>query len=136
MVSAPRLFLSTMSEGISIPDDGKGTRAVLTVTNRGTYPTMLTHMIVFTYDNWWKRLRDKPTKTAIINSPNIPAKVEANAYWMGYVLYDDDLRKKMKAGKVYIGVYATHSDKKYLKRLVPPKESKIPTANREDAPGG
>jgi hypothetical protein len=45
---------------IAILDDGRGERAALTVINRGTEPTMPTHMVVFTYPSRWRRFKDKP----------------------------------------------------------------------------
>jgi hypothetical protein len=127
VMSKPRLHLSVMSEALSIPDDGRGTRAALTVINRGGEPTMLTHMVAFTYDNRWKRVRNKPSITGIVNSPHIPARLDVNATWMGMMSYTDDLREKMKEGKLYIGVIASHSNKTFLTRVSPPKETKVPT---------
>jgi hypothetical protein len=123
----PRLHLSAMSDASVFPDDGKGSRAALTVINRGGEPTFLTHMIAFTYENRWKKLRKKPSMTGIVNSPHIPAKLEVNATWMGTMFYTDDLRQNMKEGKVYIGVIASHSSKNFLIRLKPPKETEVPT---------
>ena len=87
---------------------------------------MLTHMVAFTYDNRWKRFRNKPSMTGIVNSPHIPAKLEVNATWMGMMFYTDDLRTKMKEGKLYVGVIASHSNKTFLIRIPPPKELKAP----------
>jgi len=127
VMSKPQLHLSVMGEALSFPDDGKGTRAALTVINRGGGPTMVTHMVAFTYSNRWKRLRRKPSMTGIVNSPHIPAKLEVNATWMGMMFYTDDLRQKMQDGQLYVGVIASHSDKTYLIRVPPPKKSKAPT---------
>jgi len=129
VMSKPQLHLSVMGEALSFPDDGRGTRAALTVINRGGEPTMLTHMVASTYDNRWKRFRNKPTMTGVVNSPHIPAKLEVNATWMGMMFYTDDLRKNMMEGKLYVGVIASHSNKTHLIRIRPPKESKAPTKN-------
>jgi hypothetical protein len=88
-MNGPRLHLSVMGEAIVMPDDGRGTRANLTVINRGTAPTILTHMVVFTYKSWWHRLRDKPEMTGIVNNPHIPTKLDVNATWMGQLFYDE-----------------------------------------------
>ena len=127
LVSKPRLYLSVIGEALTIPDDGRGERAALTVINRGGEPTMLTHMIAFTYDSHWKRFRNKPTVTGIVNSPQIPARLDVNAMWMGTMFYNDKVRKAMMEGKLYLGVIASHSNKNFLIRVRPPRELKVPT---------
>src|SRR5438445_13406776 len=71
-LNGPQLHLSVMGEAIVIPDDGRGTRANLTVINRGVAPTILTHMVVFAYKSWWHRLRNEPEMTGVVNNPHIP----------------------------------------------------------------
>ena len=51
---------------------------------------------------------------------------------MSYVLYNDQLREKLETERVYIGVYASHSDKKHLVRLVPEKK-KVPIEESDNA---
>ncbi len=132
MTSKPRLLLSTMAEAESVPKDGKGTRAVVTVTNRGSVPTMLTHMVAYTYDNRWKYWRGKPSIMGIVTSTDIPAKLEPNAYWLGQMSYTPELRQTMKQGKLYLGVIATHSNKIFLARVIPPSDSKVPATKIEE----
>jgi hypothetical protein len=134
LMSKPQLHLSVMAEALSFPDDDRGTRAALTVINRGGEPTLLTHMIAFTYDNWWNRLRGKPTMTGIINSPHIPARLDVNATWMGMMFYTDDLRKDMRDGKLYIGVIASHSNRQFLIRVRPPTDKNVPTKSVASGP--
>jgi hypothetical protein len=125
-MTGPRLHLSVMGEAIVVPDDGKGTRAALTVINRGTAPTILTHMVVFTYKSPWDRLRNKPKMTGVVNNPQIPAKLDVNANWTGLMYYTEDLREQLKAGCLYIGVIASHSNKTFMVRIPAPKDKKIP----------
>ena len=127
VMGKPQLHLSAMAEARAFPDDGLGLRAALTVINRGGEPTMLTHMIAFTYENRWKRFRHKPSEAGIVNSPNIPTRLDVNGTWMGMMMYTDQLRKKMKEGKLYVGVIASHSNKNFLIRIRPPKQTNIPT---------
>ncbi len=80
--SQPRLSLSVIGDAVEIPrGDGKP-KLALTVTNLGSEPTVLTHMIVFTYKSLWKRFRRKPDLTAVVNSPQIPSELKAKHYWM------------------------------------------------------
>jgi hypothetical protein len=125
-LSGPRLHLSVIGEAIVVPNDGQGTRAALTVINRGTDPTMLTHMVVFTYKSRWRKLRNKPNQTGVVNSPSIPAKLDVNATWIGQMFYTDDLRKALAEGQLYVGVIASHSNKTFLVRVPPPKKSIVP----------
>lgn len=127
VMSKPQLHLSVMAEAMSMPDDGKGTRAALTVINRGGEPTVVTHMIAFAYDNRWKRFRNKPSMTGIVASTNIPSKLDVNSTWIGMMFYNDDVRKTMLDGKLYIGVIASHSNRHFLIRIPPPKKTKVPT---------
>ena len=126
--SKPRLFLSVMPEALSIPDDGRGTRIVLTVTNRGGAPTMLTHMVAFTYENWWRRWRNKPNGSFIVKADSIPARVEPFGIWVGQAIYTNELRQKMKEGKLYVGVKGSRSDKIYRARVLagPDKQKETP----------
>jgi hypothetical protein len=125
-MSGPRFHLSVMGEAIVIPDDGRGDRANLTVANRGTAPTMLTHMVVSTYKSRWHKWRNKPMLTGVVNNTNIPAKLDVNAYWIGQLFYDDKLKDAQKKGQLYIGVIASHSNKTFLERVPKPRPDKAP----------
>ena len=48
-MSGPRLRISIMGDAMVIPDDGEGPRAAITVINRGTEPTVITHMVVYAF---------------------------------------------------------------------------------------
>jgi len=124
--SKPRLVLSVMAEALAFPDDGKGTRAALTVVNRGNAPTEITHMVGFIYDSWWKKARNKPSFSGIVTSTSVPSRIEPFGRWFGQMNYDDKLRNAMKDGKLYLGVHASHSDKLFLVKVVPPKAKNLP----------
>ena len=71
ILSGPRLHLSIIADAMLIPDDGEGPRAALTVINRGTAPTMLTHMVVYLYRSRWRRFRNKSYLAGVVNSDRI-----------------------------------------------------------------
>ena len=127
--ASPRLHLSVMSDAVVFPDDKRGPRMALTVINRGAAPTMLTHMIVFVYDNWWTWARDKPSSTGVINSPHIPAKLEVNGTWNGWALWNDELKRDRPHKRIYVGVYSAHRKKRYLVRV--PEARKVPEKKLE-----
>lgn len=125
--SGPRLKLSLMADAVEFPKGDGKPKLALTVTNRGEEPTMITHMIAFTYETRWKRFRRKPTMTAIVNSPNIPSELQPKHYWMGFMVYNDKAMKERRRNKLYVGVIASHSDRNFLVKVPSPKESNIPT---------
>ena len=63
LASGPRLHLSVIADAVSIPrdagDDGTP-KLALSVINRGDEPTVLTHMLAYTYKSRWHRFRRKP----------------------------------------------------------------------------
>jgi hypothetical protein len=121
-MNGPRLHLSVIAEAISMPDDGKGERVALTVINRGTDPTMLTHMIAFIYGSPWQKFRDKPIQAGIVNSPEIPSKLDTNGVWMGMMAYNEKLTAARGKGQLYVGVISSHSNKKFFIHVPPPKK--------------
>jgi hypothetical protein len=96
--SGPRLHLHMMADAIEIPAGDKTPKLALFVTNRGSEPTTITHMVVFEYPSRWARLRQKSTKQGVVNSPNVPAEVGVNRQWMGKMLYEDDFLAARAAG--------------------------------------
>ena len=126
-MSGPKLHLSVIADALAFPDDGKGVRLSLTVINRGTDPTMLTHMVGFIFPSWWKKYNNRPEYAGIVSSPSIPAKLDVNAYWMGQMSYDAKLTAARKKGHLYVGVIASHSNRQFLIRVPPPKDDKVPT---------
>lgn len=128
LVSGPRLHLSVMGDAISIPDDGRGNRLVLTVINRGTEPTMLTNMVVYIYPSRWRKWKRRSTLAGVVNTDSIPAKLEINGTWMGQMRYDEKTKNAHKNGHLYVGVIASHSNGSFLVRVPPPKNTDdVPT---------
>jgi hypothetical protein len=128
-MSSPRLHLSVIGDAISMPDDGRGTRVALSAVNRGTDPTMLTHMVVYIYRSWWRKYRNKPDLAGLVNSPRIPFRLDTNAIWLGEMIYSKDTTEARNKGHLYVGVIASHSNRTHLIRVPVPKEPKAPTKN-------
>lgn len=121
--SGPKLHLSVMADAVMFPSDDGRPKLALTVTNRGNEPTQITHMIVFSYQSRWKKLQRKSDTSGIVNSPSIPHFLEAKRYWMGTMYYDDKTSAARAKGNLYVGIYATHSEREMLIRVRPKKES-------------
>jgi hypothetical protein len=130
-MNGPRLHLSVIGDAIAIPDDGRGKRVALIVINRGTEPTVLTHMVGFVYGSKWKKFRKNPSRSGIVNSTNIPSRLDVNTQWMGEMLFYDnqELLAARQKGNLYVGVIAAHKDRAQLIRVPPPKTSEVPTGN-------
>ena len=126
ILSGPRLHLSIIADAMLIPDE-EGPRAALTVINRGTAPTMLTHMVVYLYRSRWRRFRNKSYLAGVVNSDRIPSKVDINGTWNGLMAYNDKTIEGRKQGHLYIGVIASHANGSYLVRVPPAKEVRVPT---------
>jgi hypothetical protein len=126
-----------------------------TVTNRGSAPTTITHMLLYNYRNrlaqhvpdrafwlinrlarhmpdrltWWiKKLRPE---TAVVNSIGAPGPIpfvlQPGHTWVGMAIYTPDLEKMIGAGRLYVGIVGSHSDKtlfKLARRWKPPKDAK------------
>jgi hypothetical protein len=121
----PKLKLSVMADAVFIPARDDRDMLALTVINRGSVSTVITHMIAFTYDSRWKRLRNKASMSAIVNSTlqPIPSPLGVNEKFMGSMAYDDRTRKARADGRLYVGVVASHTNKEFLIH-VPPAKSK------------
>lgn len=133
--TGPRLHLSLMVDGMvvgGLPEQEEKNLTILTVTNRGREPTMITNMVVFRMENWYQRLRVRPSESYIIPSPQIkghppiiPGDVEPSKKWMGTLRRRPDIIPDLFNGEYYVGIYASHRDRPYLKRI-PTKTDKLP----------
>ncbi|MFB2563466.1 hypothetical protein [Rhizobium sp. IMFF44] len=122
----PKLRLSLMADAIFVPMDDKRPKLVLTVINRGSAPTLITHMIAFTFDSRWKRLLNKPSMTGVVNSTlqRVPSEIGVNQTFMGSMVYDEKLTKARAEGRLYVGVIASHSNKNFLIKVPMEKPEK------------
>ena len=118
-LTGPVLALSVMARGKTFggaePDDRE--YIVLNVTNRGDIPTTLSTMAVFQYRTIFHRWRRKPYFAAIITRPGLlggggtPSLIAPGTTWMGAVIYDDDLLKMAKSGKLFVAIHSSHSNR-------------------------
>lgn len=123
--SRPRLALSVsknMSTYGSLERDTR-TFLILNVSNRGGVPVTITNMAVFSYKNFFQRIRDKPFKAAVMlipslnGSQDIPFYLESGKHWIGAGAYDETLREFVESGTFYVGIYATSREKPYVKKV-------------------
>jgi hypothetical protein len=114
----------------------------VTVTNRGSAPTSITHMVLYNYQSrlaqyfprlltryrWMKKRRPQ---TFVINTIGVPGPVpyvlQPGHTWVGMATHTPDLEQMIEAGRLYVGIIGSHSDKTLFKRVQrwkPPKDAK------------
>lgn len=130
--SGPRLSIDLMPEAetINIPGTEGKTYLLAKVSNRGNAPTTIMHFGVCEFRTWSARIRSKADWTAIVphphlpdSAPILPSTLQPGAVWTGMARYDDegDLKRRVGSGKLYVFIYASHTDKPLFKlvRLAP-----------------
>ena len=124
----PKIHLAVMSDVVTVPADDGRAKLALTVVNRGTVPTTITHMIGVSYTGLLSRWRDKPTMQGIVNTQlmPLPFQLGVNKSFMGMMNYEERTAAAREQGSFYVGVVCSHSSKRYLIRVQPPKTD-VPT---------
>jgi hypothetical protein len=122
-----KLTMSVMADAIIIggPQRDKNKYVAVTVSNRGSAATKITHMVLFNYPGWFSRVcptfthrikRFRP-ETFIVNAPNIPSVLEPGRNWQGQAVHTPELKRMIDDGRLYVGVIGSHSDKPMLRRV-------------------
>ena len=114
----------------------------VTVTNRGSAPTTITHMVLFNYPSrlarrvpqWlYRRVKWFHAKSYVIinytgHPGPIPYLLEPGRMWMGMTKQTPEFDKMIEDGRLYVGIICTHSDKTLFKRVKrewkPPADAK------------
>jgi len=101
---------------------------VASVTNRGSAPTTITHLVLFNYPNQFARwlpkwvtrwVKSQRPETFLVTT-GIPAPppfvLEPGRNWMSAVKRTPELAQKIESGNFYVGVIGSHSDKTLVRR--------------------
>ena len=138
-----RLSMSVMSDAIFVAEglqDNK-TYLAITVTNRGDAATTITHMVLYDYPTrfaiwipkrprfivrWFKKHQPR---TFVVNTTNMPPPhlLEPGRNWYGSAVHTPELEAMIKAGRLFVGVIGSLSDKILflrVRRWTPPKNTK------------
>ena len=98
---------------------------VVEVVNRGTISTTITHFVLEEYPTWWAALRRKQTYAAMILRPmpegvpwNIPQVLGPGERWSGMARHTDDLVERAKGGRLYVAIYASHRNRRTIRRII------------------
>ena len=129
--SGVRLHLSLIPDGLTIgagPEIDENDLVILTVTNRGTAPTMITSMVLLEFPSYWQRLRLRPKKSAMIPNPqlkgyppNTPSELFPAKNWTGVIRKKGPNVPDLATGTYYAGVYVSTRNRPYLRRIPKPK---------------
>jgi len=138
--SGVKLSLSLIPDGMVItPGSGVDEKNViiLTVTNRGDAPTMVTNMVLLEMTSWWQRWRIRPKASYVVTNPqhlgypaNVPSDLEPAKKWTGLIRTRVDVIPNLRTGNFYAGIYASHRNRPYLMQI-PKKIDKLPEGATE-----
>src|SRR3546814_11379007 len=109
--------------GMLVHEDG--TYCFVTVTNRGSTPTTVTHLVAHEYANWWKRWRRSACATYYITDPPLPGSsigqmpsvLETGRQWQAAFDADAKAREWLDSGRFYVAISATHATAPALTRV-------------------
>lgn len=113
----------------------------ITVTNRGSAATTITHMVLYDYPNrlslflskcprfvrrWFKKHQPQ---TFVVNTVQMPPPyvLEPGRNWHGMAVHTPQLEQMIDAGRLFVGVIGSHSDKTFfprVRRWTPPEDTK------------
>jgi hypothetical protein len=104
---------------------------IVTVTNRGNAPTMITTLVLFEFPTWWARLRRRSKNSYVIPRPelkgyppSLPFELAPAKSWHGRLLKSQNNIADLQTGRFCVGVYASHRDRPFVK-LIPKKKNKL-----------
>lgn len=119
--SGARIAISVWSEAIllNVPGhDPEETYISVTVVNRGSSPTTITNFGLMEFRHSLARVRRRSSKSAIVTNPavvagmpGLPHVLVPGAQWQGMARHNDELVKWMDSGKLYVAIFASHSDR-------------------------
>ena len=118
--SGVQIRLGLMADAVSYPYDDGQEKLVLIVTNVGTLPTTITHMVMHTFKTVFHRILRKPNQSFLVNAislSSVPAKIEASDIWMGQANYDEVTNELRASGKMFVGVICSNRRRTYLKKV-------------------
>ena len=107
-----------------IPDRLKDkTLIFVQVVNSGNIKTTLTHLVIFHYSSFFKKLIKKKNMQAIVVSAlytPLPYILEPGELWQGGIFQNKELEKMSRNGYLYCGIIHASGKKPILRRLVVP----------------
>ena len=143
-----KLSMSVMPDATIVGGGVKDPKTYLhiTVANRGTSATTITHMVLYNYPDRLSRflsrlpliifkhprfLRRWSTKhsreTFVVKTDQVPHVLEPGRTWQGMATHSPEIEKMIEGGRLFVGVIGSHGAKPFLRRVrrwTPPKDAK------------
>ncbi len=121
--AGPKLCFDVRTGMVLVPSADKRTFIQTEVVNYGDRSTTLTNITLFSFEKaWsWSRLRNRPTKAAVLNNPNaaqpFPCELKAGGIWRGLTEQTPELEDWARKGILYFDLYHSHRTKPVRRRV-------------------
>jgi hypothetical protein len=122
--SGPRLKISLIPDGLVIgggEEFDERDLVIVTVTNRGRIPVLITNLLLWEMPTWRSRWRKRPTRTMVVSDPqlkgyprNIPGELAPAHIWTGVIRDRPNIVPHLRNGNFYVGVSMSYRDEPYL----------------------
>lgn len=143
-----RLSMSVMPDAVIVGGGKKDpdTYLHITVANRGTGATTITHMVLYNYPDrlslflsrlpsalfhWPGFLRrwfaKHGTENFVVKTDQVPHALDPGRTWQGMARHSPQIEKMIKDGRLFVGVIGSHSRRPFVRRVrrwTPPKDAK------------
>ena len=129
----PRLSISASPnmQTINVRGTEDKTYVMVNVSSRGALPTTITNLGLLEFPNWRQRIRRKSSRSAIITNPSLPGtaigklpdRFDPGSLWSGAIDQNQELDEWMHSGRLFVAIYASHSDRPVVERLKPQPKS-------------
>jgi len=121
--AGPKLRFDVRTGMILVPSADKRVFVSTEVVNCGDRPTTLTNICLFYFEKkWsWNRLRNHPTKAAVLNDPNpaqpFPCELKVGGIWRGMTEQTPEIEEWSRKGILYFDLYHSHRTKPVRRRV-------------------
>jgi hypothetical protein len=127
-----KLSMSIMADAVVVGGgrEDRNTYLSAAVTNRGSAPTTITHMVLYNYRSrlaryipsrltrWMKKQRPETFVVTSIGAPGpLPYVLQPGHTWVGMATHTSALEQMIEAGRLYVGIIGSHSDRTLFKRV-------------------
>jgi hypothetical protein len=143
-----KLSMSVMPEAkiVGNGDEDDKTYLAITVANRGTAATTITHMVLHNNPDGlsrflsrlprmlfkrprfvWRWFAKHGPQTFIVTTDQVPRVLEPGRNWHGMAIHTPEMEKMIADGRLFVGVIGSHSGKPLVRRVrrwTPPKDAK------------
>jgi hypothetical protein len=143
-----KLSMSVMPEATIVGGGVKDPKTYLaiTVANRGTVATTITHMVLYNYPDrlslffsklapilftrprfLWRWFAKHGPQTFVVKAAQIPHVLEPGRTWQEMAVHTPEIEKMIADRRLFVGVIGSHDGKPFLRRVrrwTPPKDAK------------